>query len=223
MKVNHKLPNTVSRQALLEFMRSILITSLPCRLLSRKENIIAVNDMAVTLNKFADCRHGTSTTINYPRACSTCARILGKVSVGFDGVVTTATRFGMVLAEIELSRRHAAGLSYAKHARKVLISALDMLSKINDLFDTAQAENAKSYSLLHKEAQNENISDSAGNARRVSVSKSEAAKPGELYPGRWLVQPRVALKNSPSGSDDGEECSKNYRRAPSHSPGLFTV
>lgn len=41
-----------------------------------------------------------------------------------------------------------------------------------------------------------------------------------MYPGRPLVRPRVVFKN---GGDGVDECSKDYRRALSHSPGIFTV
>lgn len=57
----------------------------------------------------------------------------------------------------------------------------------------------------------------------LTVSKSEAAITGELYPGRPLCRPRILFKNGKDGEGWNERCEKDYRYHRSHSPGLFTV
>lgn len=54
-----------------------------------------------------------------------------------------------------------------------------------------------------------------------TVASSEAAIRGELFPGRPLIRPSIRFKNKKG--EWREECAKDYRCSPTHSPGLFQV
>lgn len=60
------------------------------------------------------------------------------------------------------------------------------------------------------------------NALQNSISSSAAALTGELFQGRPLVRTRVKRVGR-GRNNDGYDCSKYYRIAASHTPGLFTV
>ena len=55
------------------------------------------------------------------------------------------------------------------------------------------------------------------------MSRSVAARTGELFPGRPLVRPRVKFCNALGTDEWSDECEKKYRHGASHSPGLFTL
>lgn len=57
---------------------------------------------------------------------------------------------------------------------------------------------------------------------KFTVCESEAAECGDLFPGRPLLRQRVFFKNS---KKEGwrEECAKDYRSSPFHSPGLLSA
>lgn len=62
-----------------------------------------------------------------------------------------------------------------------------------------------------------------GTSEPDTIANSEAAKCGELFPVRPLVRPRVRFKNASGGDLWNDDCSKQYRFHPSHTPGLFTI
>lgn len=53
------------------------------------------------------------------------------------------------------------------------------------------------------------------------IGASEAAKSGDIWPGRPLIRPTVTFKNKKE--DWKQECNKEYPNSSSHSPGLFTI
>lgn len=57
----------------------------------------------------------------------------------------------------------------------------------------------------------------------LAISYSEAARTGELYPGRPVIRPRVRFANGSGGDGWSEDCAKDYHHAASISPGLFTL
>lgn len=222
MKIRHLLPNSVIRRACLDFLRSILCASLPCALMSRTEKVDGAKTLVRALRHFYECSHGSSTnSAVHTRACTACSFALGRGASKFEEIIPTVACLVMTVAEYEVSARSLQGKEFARNISIILKDSILVMDSFNDLFHRKQPQSAKSYSELYKTAGDQpNTPEHDG---LIPISKSEAGKTGDLFPRRGLVRPRITFAAARGGSEKTDECSKDYRRAPSHSPGLFTV
>lgn len=86
------------------------------------------------------------------------------------------------------------------------------------LFDNPGNDSGANYQINHKE-----YPEKGSEKGLLAVSKSNAARIGKLFSGSTLIRVCVRFNNESSASRWSEECGKNNKHVPNHSPCLFTV
>ena len=147
--------------------------------------------------------------------CVNCISDLDGTARAADEFVSSSSRLCFALADCASYEYHHHLRTLAVRVSDVLFEALNTRASFFNEFDNNQCSDIIEYNSTHR------------NGSGMSQSKwtdflSEASKTGELFPGRPQVRPNIDF-GATSKAENAASCRKNYSKANSHTPGIFTV
>ena len=206
---------------------------------TRKE--AAANQMASVFDMLRWCPHSGGLD---KLPCPECVKNLWLRSKSLSNTLPTVANLGIEICET-VEKIDSQVCAIAKHVALLIQSAVSVNRVFHSRCEKKMPISALNYNELYKvprsaplfgvnicvengsgDCNGERSVDSRGSKSYLgseTVSYSNAAKTGELYPRRPLVCPRISFKNGDLGEGWNERCAKDYLHHPFHSAGLFKI
>lgn len=218
------------RRPLASFLRTMTTSSVSVSIFPQTRKMDAAERLAPAADAFSHFQHSD----DGGKPCEACVHELAQMATAVENELPTASIFISAIIESRFCSSVSGERDLAHCISVLLRSAVSVCRAYRARFDSKQSVSARSYSNLYETPNSDGISVDYGVAKStaekerdvcglLAVSSSDAARTGELFPGRRLCRPRVRFTNGSGNDSWSEECSKDYRHGANQCPGLFTL
>jgi len=215
LRLRNRFKDFNLRRIIFDFGRCFLSGSIAGGSLRNHESTAKAIALASSLTAFSKCAHEIYNVLA-SAVCHDCALRLLICSRDCVILIPSAAGIARCIAEAAALRKESYLRVLAQCVASVLHRAVDVRSNFFLKFDERSKNDIRSYNARHRHGTTE---------MPVPCNNwlDEAARTGELFPGRPEVRPRIDFGRDGRSRENTRNCRKLYTKSETHSPGIFTV
>ena len=168
-------------------------------------------NLIFALLQFNSCAHGGGSQ----NICRACAQKLNRSARQVEDRLLSAAQVSLAISECALTTGGTSLRQVAEMTARVIQKAMEVRINYFRLFYQKQNQYVRQHNSEHQEGLDDMPLPHQNWLR-------EAARTGEVFPGRREVRPRLHFGKN-SREENTQSCHKHYTTSNTHSPGIFTV